>query len=455
MKTEIFDETVKDSVLGKLRNYIMNGWPKHRSSCDTALKEYWPVLNELSVHDGIIFRGNRILIPSSLRYKFLLKLHEGHLGQNKCKSKARELMYWPGMSSDIDRLINSCEVCNKYRPQQQKEPLQPHPIPKHPYDRVGVDLFTCDGKDHLIITDYYSSYPEVFQLNRTTSTSLINALRPNFSRYGYPVTLVSDGAPNLMSDEFDTFLKEHCIMHENSSAYFPQSNGMVERAVQTCKNLIIKANETKSDIFKALHAYRTSPLACGKSPAQLFFGRRLRGALPMSSSLLETSSNNFFRKFEKERGKYKMYFDNRNGAKTLKPLSVNDRVRVYDTIKKTWSDLAYVIRFDGPRSYIVKTDNGSVFKRNRVHLKPVAPVFSASSFETSDRNFENVQSDTGHSLSVIPSVNNPIHSAKSSSVTPDQTQIVLPPVANAATVRNLPKRDRRAPSRLNDFVLET
>ena len=95
-------------------------------------------------------------------------------------------------------------------------------------------------------------------------------LKPNFSRYGYPVTLVSDGAPNLTSEEFENFLKEHCIMHANSSAYFAQSNGMVEKAVQTCKKLIIKASENNSDIFKSLHAYRTSPLACGLSPAQLF-----------------------------------------------------------------------------------------------------------------------------------------------------------------------------------------
>ena len=176
----------------------------------------------------------------------------------------------PGIRTDIDNLLSACEICNKYSAQQQKEPLLPHPIPKHPYDRIGLDLFTCDSKDYLIITDYYSSFPEIFLLNRTTSTALINVLKPIFSRYGYPVTLVSDGAPNLTIEEFENFLKEHCIMHANSSAYFAQSNGMVEKAVPTCKKLIIKASENNSDIFKSLHAYRTSPLACGLSPAQLF-----------------------------------------------------------------------------------------------------------------------------------------------------------------------------------------
>lgn len=63
-------------------------------------------------------------------------------------------------------------------------------------------------------------------------------MKPTFARYGYPTTLVSDGAPNLMSSEFDTFCKDHSIDHVNSSAYHAQSNGMAERAVQTVKNLI-------------------------------------------------------------------------------------------------------------------------------------------------------------------------------------------------------------------------
>ena len=107
------------------------------------------------------------------------------------------------MSQDIDNVVSACDICSKYSSQQQKEPLLPHPVPKYPYDRVGLDIFTCDSKDYLIITDYFSSFPEVFPLNRTTSSALINALRPNFSRYGYPVTLVSDGAPNLTSEEFE------------------------------------------------------------------------------------------------------------------------------------------------------------------------------------------------------------------------------------------------------------
>ena len=96
----------------------------------------------------LFFRGNRVIIPHLLRQRFLLELHYGHLGQNKCKGKTRELMYWPGMSTDIGNLVSACGICNKYSAQQQKEPLLPHPIPKHPYDRVGLDLFTCDSKDY-------------------------------------------------------------------------------------------------------------------------------------------------------------------------------------------------------------------------------------------------------------------------------------------------------------------
>ena len=66
---------------------------------------------------------------------------------------------------------------------------------------------------------------------------------------------------------------------------------------------------------------------------------------------------------------YKKYFD--KGAKLLEPLSINDRVRIYDTSSKTWCDIGHVVQYDGPRSYLVETDNSSIFKRNQVHLKPV------------------------------------------------------------------------------------
>ena len=148
MRNEFSEETLNDPILVKLSDYISNGWPRYKSDCDVDLKHFWPIKNELSVQAGIVFRGNRVIIPHLLRQRVLFELHYGHLGQNKCKGKAREFMYWPGMSTDIDNLVSACEICNKYSAQQQKEPLLPHPIPKHPYDRVGLDLFTCDSKDY-------------------------------------------------------------------------------------------------------------------------------------------------------------------------------------------------------------------------------------------------------------------------------------------------------------------
>ena len=479
MKAELRNATNNDEILSELIKCIIGGWPRYESSCNLALKKYWSISSELSVHDGIVFRGNRVIIPSTLRAKFLSKLHDGHFGQNKCKSRARELMFWPGMNNDIDNFVSSCEICNKHRPQQQREPLLPHPIPKHPYDRIGIDLFACNNKDYIIITDYYSSYPEVFVLNRTTSTAIINVLKPTFARYGYPTTLVSDGAPNLVSSEFDTFCKAHFIDNVNSSAYHAQSNGMAERAVQTVKNMIIKAGESNSDIFDSLQVYRSSPLACGLSPAQLFLGRRIRGSLPIATSLLETSSQNFVRNFKKEREVYKKYFD--KGTKALKPLSINERVRLYDTVGKTWNETGFVSSFDGPRSYLVKTDNGSVFKRNRIHLKPVLNSVHPNSSLSVPQNLNlslsvSQQSDTsGQSLSVSKSPTSPalgvhpsalmnketlcvsdpkslsVSDSKSLSVHSPKSLSVIPKQLNN-NYRNVPRRHIRKPAKFDDYV---
>ena len=105
MKSELSETTLHDPLLMKLSDNITRGWPKYLADCDVDLKLYWPMRNELSIQSGIIFRGNRVVIPHLLRQKFLFELHDGHLGQNKCKTKARELMYWPGMSTDIDKCM--------------------------------------------------------------------------------------------------------------------------------------------------------------------------------------------------------------------------------------------------------------------------------------------------------------------------------------------------------------
>ena len=109
-----------------------------------------------------------------MRPHLLKCIHQGHMGIEKSKACARVCVYWPNMYSDIENTVKQCVMCNRYA---NTEPLLPHPIPQHPWEEVGVDYFTLDGKDFLLIVDYYSKYPEVVQMTSRTAQATIAKLK--------------------------------------------------------------------------------------------------------------------------------------------------------------------------------------------------------------------------------------------------------------------------------------
>ena len=84
----------------------------------------------------------------------LKRIHEGHLGMDKCKVLARTTLYWPGMSRDIEDVVSRCVICNSHRNQQQRETLLPHSVPEYPWQKVGADIFTLYARDYLLVVDY-------------------------------------------------------------------------------------------------------------------------------------------------------------------------------------------------------------------------------------------------------------------------------------------------------------
>ena len=49
-------------------------------------------------------------LPPYIR-KVLEQIHEGHQGMEKCMLKARESVFWPGISDDIQEAVEKCGIC--------------------------------------------------------------------------------------------------------------------------------------------------------------------------------------------------------------------------------------------------------------------------------------------------------------------------------------------------------
>lgn len=164
--------------------------------------------------------------------------------------------------------------------------------------------------------------------------------------------------------------------HTTSSPEFPQSNGQAERAIQTVKNLLKKAQESIRDPYIALLEYRNTPLdGVGYSPAQLLMGRRLKTKIPVSRNLLKPRVYRHVRsRLVNRQEKQRRHFD--RGTRNLPSLEVGGRVRVRH--QKQWQPAVARKRHDQLRSYIVRTDNEQVYRRNRRHIQKTKEMSSPS-----------------------------------------------------------------------------
>jgi transposase InsO family protein len=297
---------------------ILYGSMARKRSCHSCRKPYWSVQGELTIADGLLLKGTRLVIPSRLQRQILNQMHEGHQGISKCRERAKICVWWPGLSAQIKVMVENCTTCSKYR-QQHPEPLVPTPLPQRPWQLFATDLFILEKVTYLLVVDYYSRYVEVVALPKSTSSSKIfQALKTIFARHGIPDEVRSDNGPQYQSDEFAQFAKEWGFKHSISSPRYPQANGEVERAVKTVKNILKK----EQDPTKALLAYRSTPLASGYSPAELLMGRKIKSTIPITLPHLTPQLPNqklFIEKEEVCRSKQKKNFDNRHKAQPLKP----------------------------------------------------------------------------------------------------------------------------------------
>ena len=182
----------------------------------------------------------------------LQKIHEGHLGVESCLRRAREVFYWPLMTSEVKDYVSNCSVCNTVQPSQAREPLLEHEIPQRPWSKVATDLFSINGNNFVVVVDYCSNFIEVEQITSTASRPLIQALKVTFGHHGIPDSVISDNGSAFASDEFKKFAKQWEFHHITTSPHYPQANGKAESAVKICKTLMKKAKLANADLQLAL-----------------------------------------------------------------------------------------------------------------------------------------------------------------------------------------------------------
>ena len=361
----------EDGHMQTLKQTILAGWPDNRADVNTDIASYFSMRDELAVHDGLIFRGECVIVPQGMRKHIKKRLHLSHLGADSMVRRARECDFWPGMEAEIKQLAGDCEACQTLATAQQKETLMPIESIL-PWEKVGADLFSWIGKDYLLTIDYFSGWWEVDRLNDTTATAVIRVLKAHFGRWGIPSTLISDNGPQFTSAQFQTFLSEWEIQHHTSASGHPNANVKAESGVKAAKQMMEKCKRSNTDPFMALLEICNTPKqGAGSSPSQRLINRCTRTLPPMTHNLLRPRGE-LEHECDKLKAKHNQtmqatYYNRR--AKDLPVLKEGDRVRLkpFRLGQKGWNKGTVVARLD-ERSCDIETPDG-MYRRNGVHIR--------------------------------------------------------------------------------------
>ena len=152
----------EDEVCSQIIQHCFDGWPG-RTKLPGAFKPYAPYASELSVQNGLLMKGERIVIPCCMRLEMLDRLHDAHQGIVKCRERAKQSVWWPGLSRQLEEMVKSCLKCLR-RKHDVAEPMMESVLPDLPWQKVGTDLCEINKNQYLVTIDYYSRYIEVHKM---------------------------------------------------------------------------------------------------------------------------------------------------------------------------------------------------------------------------------------------------------------------------------------------------
>ena len=358
---------------------VQRGFPPNIEKTHVAVRPYWKVRIELSFYEGLVLKGSKIVIPKSQRLATLSRLHASHQGTRRTVSRARQLVFCPGITNDIATTVDACEACQIASPSRPNEPMITEILPTYSFQDVSIDIFNHAGNHYLVYVDRLSNYPIIDAcLNRDMKTrDVTSALRRTFAYFGIPARIRTDGGPQFASAEFQNFAKEWEFNHVMSSPHYPQSNGHAEAAVKAMKNLLKKSSpsgQLDSDLYlRGLLEWRNTPGTDGQSPAQILFGRQLRSHIPAHDSVFIPP--------------WQTTMEHRNNRRREE--REDTKLRVQDHTTKLWDKQGIIISIGKNRDYRIEMTSGRKLWRNRKFVKldhtpsadtipdiPMKPVFN-------------------------------------------------------------------------------
>lgn len=96
----------EDPEMQLLKDLTLRGWPNEKSAAPKDIQPYWTFREKITHLSWLMFKAAKLIVPQQLRQEMLSKIHESLLGMVKCKERARDVLYWPHMSTDIEEMVS-------------------------------------------------------------------------------------------------------------------------------------------------------------------------------------------------------------------------------------------------------------------------------------------------------------------------------------------------------------
>jgi transposase InsO family protein len=234
----------------------------------------------------------KLCVPKPARAAVLKECHDnptaGHLGIAKTTARLALRYYWPGMFREAAQYVRKCPSCQRYKTPQQQPPGKMYPTPnRQPWETVSTDLVgplprSSRGNCYVVVMqDRFTKWVQCRAVRKATARAVTQALYEEvITRFGCPVTVISDNGTQYSGTTFRTLLQELGITHRLTPPYTPQANP-VERTNKTLKTMVAQfceADQKKWDarLPELMFALNTSRHESTKyTPAMLNFGREL------------------------------------------------------------------------------------------------------------------------------------------------------------------------------------
>ena len=149
--TQLQKATAQDLALETLKTTVVTGWPEKKEQVPIQVRDFWNYREEISLHNGILFKTQRVIVPKAMRPEMLSRIHSSHQGVASCLRKAKDIVFWPRMNAEIKALVERCSVCAEFQAKNASQPMQSHQISNCPWSKIATDLFTLNSKNYITV----------------------------------------------------------------------------------------------------------------------------------------------------------------------------------------------------------------------------------------------------------------------------------------------------------------